>query len=403
MKMASCSSVVKSGLSSIFFEYSTPKIVHIRSKSIGIFNKLVQLSVIGYIIGYVLIYKGGYQLEDVGVSGTTTKVKGVTYTDVVDPRVGTRVWDASDIVIPAEENNAFFITTNVIVTGNQTQGVCPEAETVYEAQCHNDTDCLPVGKAYLLGHGVTTGQCNLATNSCFVKAWCPLEKDSLATSYAVLNGTKDFTVLIKSHVFFPYYKKTRSNIIESTNKTYLQGCLYDAGPNAFCPIFKLDYIVREAQRNSDASGDYDSLAIEGGVVSIRISWNCNFDHDETRCKPEYSFDRLDDDHDSLIARGYNFRYSNNFVDNGRATRQQIKAYGILFIITVDAKARKFNALPTFQNIGSGIALLAIATVLCDLFALFLHPQKQLFESHKYEQVRTDDAFTISQSYSDLRA
>lgn len=32
-----------------------------------------------------------------------------------------RVWDEADYVVPPAENGAFFITTNVLITPNQTQ------------------------------------------------------------------------------------------------------------------------------------------------------------------------------------------------------------------------------------------------------------------------------------------
>ena len=41
---------------SVFFEYDTPKIVHIRSKKVGIFNRFIQLCIIGYVIGWVLTF-----------------------------------------------------------------------------------------------------------------------------------------------------------------------------------------------------------------------------------------------------------------------------------------------------------------------------------------------------------
>ena len=37
-----------------------------------------------------------------------------------------RVWDEADYVIPPAENGAFFVTTNVVITPNQTWGKCPE-------------------------------------------------------------------------------------------------------------------------------------------------------------------------------------------------------------------------------------------------------------------------------------
>ena len=47
-------SVVKSGASkaiSAFFEYDTPKIVHIKSKKVGFVNRLIQLAILAYILG----------------------------------------------------------------------------------------------------------------------------------------------------------------------------------------------------------------------------------------------------------------------------------------------------------------------------------------------------------------
>ena len=37
-----------------------------------------------------------------------------------------KVWDEADYVVPPAENGAFFVTTNVVITPNQTWGECPE-------------------------------------------------------------------------------------------------------------------------------------------------------------------------------------------------------------------------------------------------------------------------------------
>ena len=41
------------------------------------------------------------------------------------------VWDEADYVVPPAENGAFFVTTNVIITPNQTLGYCPEVITFF--------------------------------------------------------------------------------------------------------------------------------------------------------------------------------------------------------------------------------------------------------------------------------
>lgn len=38
-------------LATATLEYDTPKIVHIKNKAVGVFNRLVQLAIIGYIVG----------------------------------------------------------------------------------------------------------------------------------------------------------------------------------------------------------------------------------------------------------------------------------------------------------------------------------------------------------------
>ena len=48
-----------------------------------------------------------------------------------------RVWDEADYVVPPAENGAFFVTTNVIITPNQTYGTCPEVSSLKEvAHCY---------------------------------------------------------------------------------------------------------------------------------------------------------------------------------------------------------------------------------------------------------------------------
>ena len=49
-KMVSCSQICDVVLTA-FFEYDTAKIVHIKSKKVGLINRLIQLAIIVYIIG----------------------------------------------------------------------------------------------------------------------------------------------------------------------------------------------------------------------------------------------------------------------------------------------------------------------------------------------------------------
>ncbi len=58
----------------VFFEYDTPRIVHIESKKVGIISRIVQVAVLSYIIGYVIVWQKGYQQFCDVESAVTTKV-----------------------------------------------------------------------------------------------------------------------------------------------------------------------------------------------------------------------------------------------------------------------------------------------------------------------------------------
>ncbi|KAI0212138.1 P2X purinoceptor 4 [Lamellibrachia satsuma] len=397
--MAGAEKVVKSGLSSalsVFFEYDTPKIVHISSKTVGVINRLIQLVILAYLIGYVIVWKKGYQEFDQVESAVTTKVKGVVYTNFTHPSIpgiSSRLWDVPDYVIPPQENAAFFVMTNMIFTPNQTQGKCEEDPSMQRVNCTSDADCHE-GESVLNGNGVRTGKCINSTRKpgqkvCEIYAWCPVENDTLPLkNKALLEGSKDFTVLIKNQIEFPKFGKKKRNILETQNKEYLRSCRYNSSDpdDRLCPIFQLGTIT-------DGAGEkYDEMAIQGGIVAINILWNCNLDYAFEYCKPQYTFRRLDDSQ-ARIAKGWNFRYANYYYENGVQKRDLIKAYGILFVLKVAGEAGKFSVVPLLLNVGSGLGLLAIATVLCDIVVLYLLKRGTFYKEKKYLYVKGDDAFT----------
>lgn len=260
--MVNCKDYCRRGVD-WYFQYDTPKVVRFRSLSIGFVNRAMQWVIMCYILFYVLIANSGYQDQDTGIPGSTSEVRGIATTNLSDRRVGRRIWDAQDVVIPAEENSAFFVTTNALVTNGQKQGQCPEDPHITEALCKTDADC-PHGRRYLTGHGVSVGQCVKTTGTCMIEAWCPLENDTLTPKDgSVLHGTEEFTVLIKNHVYFPKFNVTRSNIIRSSKKTELTDCLYDPDTNPFCPNFKLGYMVEKALSKTSHPTTYDQMADEG--------------------------------------------------------------------------------------------------------------------------------------------
>lgn len=385
---------IKKRISSYFFSYETPKVIEIESRFVGVSHKILQLILFALVIVWVFILNNGYQFIDNGaIGGTTNKIKGIAYSNSTDPRVGRRIWDSADLHVPPQDDGAFFLTTNIILTKNQTQGICQSQKGTWGANCSTDDECLPVGKPFHLGHGVSNGKCDQESNMCMVEAWCPIENDYYeeGEEEAQLQHTADFTVLIKNHVYFPHYNRTRSNFIEMINKTYLRGCRYHPKHSPYCPIFRLGDVVGIAKTkgmSDDFKTDdswFHDMAIKGGVVSISVKWDCNFDYPESDCKPEYDFTRLDNYKGNSFSSGYNFRYPLNYYEDGVHKRSLIKAYGILFLLKTEAKARAFDLTTFMLNIGSGLALLGIAEVLAEIALLQLHRNRKMFQKIKADR------------------
>ncbi|GFO41280.1 P2x purinoceptor [Plakobranchus ocellatus] len=390
---------------SAFFEYDTPRITHIRSKKVGLINRFLQLIIIGYIIGYVIVYQKGYQDTSKVQSAVTTKLKGIAFSNYSDiSSIGERTWDVADYVIPPQESNSFFVMTNVVPTLMQTQSTCPEDPTVDGIQCENDEYCESLkGASFLKGNGPITGKCVNSdfpnfngTKVCQIRGWCPVENDDMLSNLTepVLQDSRNFTVFIKNNIVFPKFGVARRNLPDNEDDQYLSKCQYDShsSRDKFCPIFRLETIL------SDAGIQFENISAEGGVMQIVIDWTCNLDYSVDNCVPSYTFQRLDRG-DLKISRGFNFRYADQFgvfLDDGsyKLYRNLYKAYGIRFLITVQGTAGKFSIVPLLLNIGSGLALLGVSTIICDIVVLYILKGRHFFREKKYLDVKASDAFQI---------
>uniref|UniRef100_A0A8C2VLB9 Purinergic receptor P2X 4 n=1 Tax=Chinchilla lanigera TaxID=34839 RepID=A0A8C2VLB9_CHILA len=303
---------------------------------------------------WVFVWEKGYQERDSVVSSVTTKAKGVAVTNT--SQLGFRIWDVADYVIPAQEENSIFVMTNMIITVNQTQGTCPEIPD-QTTGCESDANCT-AGSAGTHSNGVQTGRCvpfNASVKTCEVASWCPVEDDS---------------------------RVPRRNILPNISTAYLKSCVYDARTDPFCPIFRLGHVVESAGHS------FQDMAMEGGIMGIQVNWDCNLDRAAALCLPRYSFRRLDTrDADHNVSPGYNFRFAKYYRDlAGQEQRTLIKAYGIRFDVIVFGKAGKFDVIPTMINVGSGLALLGVATVLCDVIVLYCMKKRYYYREKKYKFV-----------------
>ncbi|KAI4880573.1 hypothetical protein NFI96_002859 [Prochilodus magdalenae] len=126
------------------FDYKTEKYVIAKNKKVGVLYRLIQLSLLGYIIGWVFLIKKGYQETEESIqSSVITKVKGVLLTNTSG--TGPRLWGPEDYVIP--QQCIFFNLSNFVPRSN----VLETSSDTYLKKCLYDEVTHPYCPIFRLG------------------------------------------------------------------------------------------------------------------------------------------------------------------------------------------------------------------------------------------------------------
>jgi len=365
-----------------FLYYHTVKVVQIRSVRLGVLNYVILLTILSYVVVYAIYWKKGYQSTDQLIGNTSVKVKGTSYLLVNSSNINNsvQVWDAAKAVFPAEEPNSFFVTTNFLDTSPQHRSIC-SGKT-------NDTKC-PCSELSPTDSGIETGECDNSTGFCKLYAWCPLENDVPVGTYPknILVGVANFTVFIRVTVRFTKYGVIRDN----------------ANGTKLTPGYNLFTLEEMVEKTGNLFSEFNAM---GGVIIVQVKWDCNFDKSEEECQPKFEFKRVDDPNNQFSG-GYNFRYAHHyFISNAQSElteyRDLFKVYGIRFLFLVTGQAGKFSLVPLLINIGSGLALLSIASLIADFITLYLLPDRVFYRKMKYESVDEESVYNKIKEGNDIQ-
>eukprot|EP01083_Nonionella_stella_P211178 763841_1 len=295
-----------------FCQYQSIRFITVKNKKLASIYYLILFLVLIYVIGYTIIANKGYQAID-DVSGSTSiKIKG---SGSIGNGSSLLPLDSMDLVNPSNELNAFFITTAITSTRNQTQTTCNGDE---DAPLCTHTDTSNCTEQYFSpnAQGIYTGNCG-SNNRCQLFTWCPVEDDSVMD---IVENIGNFTVFVKIDVSFDRFGIKRTNT-------------YDVlGTGA--PVFGLNLFTINEMLNAATDGkvsNYKDIATSGAILLVSSHWNCDFDENVNKCVPHFTFERVDDLAET-ISYGFNFRTVNYDVTKKYRLLEKLHGLRVMFLI-----------------------------------------------------------------------
>lgn len=195
----------------------------------------------------------------------------------------------------------------------------------------------------------------------------------------LINEILNFTIFVKNFIEFPAFEIKHKNMVDN-----LKPCIYHPNDQKDCPIFTLKHIINQAEKDRE---EREQMQRYGGVIRMKIEWDCNLDRHLRYCKPVYSFARLDVPfRERPFSVGYNFRYASQWKQNRTDLRTLTKAYGLRLIIAVSGKAGRFHFITLTLNTGSLVGIFGLATFFCDIILLHLSKRSHFYRSRVFDRV-----------------
>jgi len=356
--------------------YQSAKLIRTSNPVLATIYWLLTLSLLVYVAVYQIYLKKGYQLKENGLGTISTKVKGTaTNNSVLSNLTEWDIFTADDLVFPDTEQNALFVTTSVIYTP-QFKGKCNGNKKT--GMCKSSADCTRI--LNWDSHGALTGKC--VDGMCEVMGWCPLEsdrKDSLMSYY----GVENFTIFLKVNLRFQKFGVSLTNAVNANTSNHE----LTPGFN----LFTIDDILHRAQTK------ISDISRSGAIIVCTISYECDLDKSVEKCEhhPHFSFQRIDDV-TGTVSPGYNFRtttyqdYTSVPQVDLAIERILIKRVGVRILFDLEGVAGRFDLSVLTISLGSGLAILGLATVITDYIMIRCVKHHDQYYERQGEYIKLSD-------------
>jgi len=305
--------------------YTRQQVLFVDAK-LGATFYCLQVLILSFIVGYILIYKQGYVQWEQALGGCVTHVTG----DAVSISTGTaatRYFSTEELTYPGLENGNIFVATRQSVH-KQMRGVCEDPNM----PCISNADCSNLG--------THAGVCT-EIGLCKELSWCNV--DAEPETYEI--DSTQVSIWVRS---FIQYVKLAPEKLFSTDQV------------ATGPTKDNTYSLRQLLKMAEPIPvNYEEVAELGAAFEVAFRWNCNV---RKACTPDLKVRRLDTilDPDNI---GFAFKYG-EYIDDGHRVQNEVR--GLRFFFRTSGTGSKASVAATIMCVSTSMTLIQFALVFADL-------------------------------------
>lgn len=331
--------------------YRTYKMVRIRDNKLGVLYWGIVTCVVMYIIVIVFYFQGRHAEQDTGISVSITKLSGKAFS-------GSKVYDSADLRFPVIEPSGAFVMTRRIVVKDQTRGRCVDWDDPKHCPCAEGDVC-------------TDGMCE-------VLAWCPSLGDGNAADPPAGAVVENMTGL------------ERSVLQITTGITFpnIGNALFVTGQSESGKNFYRNVTLGTLLSLAEPPLTIEDVLPRGALLGVSFNWNCDVTWGDP-CEPHVVTQRLDG------GQGFVQKRVRHQQRAGQETRDAIYMFGLRILVESSGIGRRISPMLVVVQIGSGVALMKLASMAADFAMLWLYSEERRKAYYKCKICETKD-------FSDLR-